>query len=122
MTAPRASALALSSIDFLKSIWLNRLFCSMNGRSLAGGREVVVIDAGRKHCVRVGVVEGGEGDLLEVVHTLRPRGRLAHLLHGRQQQADQDRENGDHDQQLKQREAASYMSCAWVNLLWQVPF
>jgi hypothetical protein len=46
-----------------------------------------------------------DADLLEVVAALRtPRG-LAGLLHGGKQQGDQDRDDGDHDQQLDEREA-----------------
>jgi hypothetical protein len=44
-----------------------------------------------------------ESDLFEVVGTLHARGGLAHLLHGRQQQADEDRNDRDHHQQLDQR-------------------
>jgi hypothetical protein len=36
----------------------------------------------------------------EVVLTLHPRGGLADLLDGGQEQADQDRNDGDHHQQL----------------------
>jgi len=42
--------------------------------------------------------------LLEVVGTLHPRGVEAHLLHGGQEQADQNRDDRDHHQQLDQRE------------------
>src|SRR5262249_36991484 len=45
--------------------------------------------------------------LLQVVGALRPPGRLAALLHGGQEQADQDRDDRDHDQQLDQGETAS---------------
>ena len=38
---------------------------------------------------------------------LHPGGGLAHLLHGRQQQADQDGDDRDHHQQFDQREGAS---------------
>src|SRR5207247_2378997 len=48
------------------------------------------------------VVGDGEADLLEVVGALHAAGGLAHFLHGRQQQADQNRNNGDHHQQLDQ--------------------
>jgi hypothetical protein len=47
----------------------------------------------------------GEGHLLEVVLALAAGGSFAHLLNGRQQQADQNRDDGDDDQQLDQREA-----------------
>jgi hypothetical protein len=48
----------------------------------------------------------GQAELLEVVLALGAGGGLAHLLHGGQEQADQHREDGDHHQQLDQREAA----------------
>ena len=44
------------------------------------------------------VVVEGEAQLLEVVFALGPAGRLTDLLHGRQEQADQDGDNGDHDE------------------------
>ncbi len=49
----------------------------------------------------------GQPDLLEVIGAFAPRGRFANLLHGRQQQADQDGDNGDDDQQLDQCECAA---------------
>ena len=42
--------------------------------------------------------------LLEVVGTTHPRGRLADLLYGRQEQPDQDRDDGDDDQELDECE------------------
>src|SRR5262249_48505124 len=54
--------------------------------------------------VRVRVVVDGQADLLEVVLALHACGGLADLLHGGQQQADQDGEDGDDDEQLDQRE------------------
>jgi hypothetical protein len=50
------------------------------------------------------VVVAGEGELFEVVLALHAVGRLAHLLHGGQQQPDEDGNNGDHDQQFDERE------------------
>src|SRR5437870_1273991 len=47
----------------------------------------------------------GDGQLTKIAHALRARGRLTHLLHGRQEQADQDGDDGDDHQQLDQREA-----------------
>jgi hypothetical protein len=47
----------------------------------------------------------GQADLLHVVLTLRARGRLAHLLHGRHQQGDEDRDDGNHDQQFDESES-----------------
>jgi hypothetical protein len=53
------------------------------------------------------VVVEAQGDLLEVVLALAPGGRLPDLLHRREQQADEDRDDGDHDQQLDQGEASA---------------
>ena len=53
------------------------------------------------------VIVQGEPDLLQVVDALGTAGRLAGGLDGRQQQGDQDRDDGDHDQQLDQRESAT---------------
>ena len=44
----------------------------------------------------------GEADLLEVVGAAGAGGGLAHLLHGRQQEADQDGDDRDDDEQLDQ--------------------
>jgi hypothetical protein len=49
-----------------------------------------------------------QADLPEVVAALRAAGRLAGALDGRQQQADQRGDDGDHDEQLDEREAASH--------------
>src|SRR5262249_18700978 len=53
---------------------------------------------------RVVVVVAGQGELLEVVGTTHAGGGLAHLLHRRQQQPDEDGNDGDDDQELDQRE------------------
>jgi len=47
-----------------------------------------------------------QADLLEVVRARHACGGLADLLHGGQQQADQDGDDRYHHQQLDQREAA----------------
>src|SRR5262245_4197923 len=49
------------------------------------------------------IVVSGQRDLLQVVLALRAGGSLTHLLHGGQQQADEYRDDSDHDQQLDQR-------------------
>jgi hypothetical protein len=53
------------------------------------------------------VIQEGESDLLQMVHALRSAGRFPSRLHGRQQQYDQHRDDGDDHQQLYQRETAS---------------
>ena len=66
---------------------------------------VLVIDvAGRKRADSVLVVEQREADLLQVVDALGSASRLASRLHRGQEQGDQDRDDGDHDQQLDERE------------------
>src|SRR5262249_35601775 len=50
--------------------------------------------------VMIGVTR--QGELFEVVGTLGPARRLADLLDGGQEQADQDGDDGDHDQQFDQ--------------------
>jgi hypothetical protein len=60
---------------------------------------------GRQVLVGVVVVVGGQAELLEVIGALRSRRGLAHLLHGGQEQRDQDGDDRDHHQQLDEREA-----------------
>ena len=59
---------------------------------------------GWEPAVRPFVVVQRQADLLEVVRALDARRRLADLLHGRQQEADQDGDDGNHHQQLDERE------------------
>src|SRR5262249_42875230 len=58
----------------------------------------------RDRAVGVVVVVDGEGELLEVVGAAYAAGRLAHFLDGGDEQADEDGDDGDHHQQLDQRE------------------
>jgi hypothetical protein len=53
------------------------------------------------------VVVQGEPQLFEVIGTLDSRPGGTHLLHRRQEQADQDRDDGDHYQQFDQRETGT---------------
>jgi hypothetical protein len=46
----------------------------------------------------------GQADLFEVVLAFGPGSGVADLLHGRQEQSDQDGDDGDDHQQLDQRE------------------
>src|SRR5262249_61648707 len=57
--------------------------------------------------VVVGVHGDRQADLLEVVPAGGPHGGLADLLDGRQEQADQDRDDGNDHQQLDQSHAAT---------------
>src|SRR6266849_751002 len=45
-----------------------------------------------------------QGDLLEIVRARHAVGGLAHLLHRREQEADQYRDDGNHHQELDERE------------------
>ena len=55
------------------------------------------------------MVVAGQADLLEIVGALRAAGGLAHVLHGRQEQADQDGDDGDHHQQFDEREGETWV-------------
>src|SRR5262249_7865212 len=61
-----------------------------------------VLDAGGQAAVGVVVVVQGDAHLFEVVGALGAVGGVADLLHGRQEQRDQDADDGDHHQQLDQ--------------------
>ena len=63
------------------------------------------VDAGGEALVGVVVHVGGQRDLLEVVGALDAGRGGADLLDGGQQEADEDGDDGDHHQQLDQREA-----------------
>src|SRR5262249_16070987 len=64
----------------------------------------------REMVVGVVVVVQGEADLFEVVGAAHAVGGLADLLHGGQEQANQDANNGDDDQQFNQGKPASSLS------------
>jgi hypothetical protein len=57
--------------------------------------------------MRVVVVVQGQADLLQVILALRAARRFAGLLHGRQQQCNQNGDNRNDDQQLNQCESAT---------------
>src|SRR5262249_21718870 len=86
-------------------------------------RDVVVPGGEAVHAVVVAVQ--GKADLLQVVLTLHSGGGLADLLHGGQQQADEDGDDGDHHQQLDQREGTADVhrviprATAWNVSSWQ---
>src|SRR5207253_7295852 len=65
--------------------------------------------SGREKAQRIVVVVEGEADLLEVVRTLGACGGLTDLLDGRDEQADENGDDGDHHQQLDQRERAALL-------------
>src|SRR5262249_25252099 len=64
------------------------------------GVPVVELAAIGELLVGVVVVVAGQRQLLQVVGALGTGRRLAHLLHGGDQQADKDGNDGNHDQQL----------------------
>src|SRR5215510_10232291 len=89
----------------------NAFCCSMYGRMVKAQEPVwsgARAAGGREELVRGPKIEDASADLLEVVGALGPVGRLAHSLHGRQQQPDQDGNDGDGDQQLNQRETGRF--------------
>src|SRR5207248_10932431 len=52
----------------------------------------------------------GQGELLEVVRATHAGGRLADLLHGRQEQTDQYGDDGDHHQKFDERKRVTAAS------------
>ena len=66
------------------------------------------------------VVVHGDPELLQVVDALGAAGGLAGRLHGGQQEADQDRDDRDHDQQLDQGESptARLLDDSWRLSRW----
>src|SRR5262249_19523407 len=69
----------------------------------------VVLGVGvvRQELVSGFMVDGSAGNLLEIVGALNPRRRRANLLHGRNQERDENSDDGNDDQQLDQREPRS---------------
>src|SRR5262249_51418855 len=63
--------------------------------------------AGREAALGVVVGVQGQADLLQVVAAEDPGGRRPDLLDGRQEEADQDGDDADHDKQLDQCEGSS---------------
>src|SRR5262249_19160102 len=69
----------------------------------------VAIDVtGRKTAVGVVIAVESQADLMEVVAAPHAAGSLADLLHGRQQQTHEGADDGNHHQQLNQREGVSH--------------
>jgi hypothetical protein len=54
----------------------------------------------------------GKSDLLEIVLARSPRGSLAHLLDGRQQEAQENGNDGDYYQEFNQRETRGFCASA----------
>ena len=77
------------------------------GTIVAGGCERRIdTRTGWKVVADIGIVVNGKPDLLQIIPALRPPRRFASLLHCRQQQCDQDRDDGDHDQEFDQCKSA----------------
>src|SRR5262245_40600982 len=66
----------------------------------------IIPDAGRQVFFHVMIVVGSQAELLQVVVALSTAGRLAHLLHRRDQEADQNGDDRDDDEQLDERKAS----------------
>src|SRR5690348_7076932 len=64
-----------------------------------GGRQLAAVN--------VSAVLRGNTELFEIVLALAACGGFAHFLHGRQQQADQNSDDGYHHQQFNEREGAT---------------
>src|SRR5262249_33441775 len=74
------------------------------GDQLPAAVKISINIAGREALHGPVVVVQSQADLLEVVLTLAACGGLTHLLHGGQEQANEDGDDGDHHQQLDQGE------------------
>jgi len=82
---------------------------------LAGG--INAVDAARReHVDGLVVVVQRKPELLHVVDALRAASGLASRLNRRQQQGDQNRDDGDHDQQLDQRESPTRAAASWEEM------
>src|SRR5439155_24041660 len=76
-----------------------------------GGAGAQVSERRQLALVGIVVVVHRQGNLLEIVLALGTGRGLADLLHGRQQQADQDGDDRDHHQQLDQGESLTTTHC-----------
>jgi hypothetical protein len=68
--------------------------------SIHRGTDVAGALAEGVNLVRIVVVVNGNGELLQVVFALRSAGCLPSLLHGRQEQGNEDRDDCDHHKQF----------------------
>src|SRR2546425_13288329 len=77
--------------------------------------------AGRKAAVRVMIVVQSEAELFEVILALGACGCLAHLLHGRQKQTDENGDDSNHHQEFDERKTGtpvvSYSATHRITLL-----
>ena len=60
-----------------------------------------------KDVVHATIIVDGEADVVQVAGALNLGGAVAHLLHGRKKEADQDGDDGDDHQQLDQRKGGT---------------
>src|ERR1700758_3162594 len=80
----------------------------------------------REYSMNIMVVVQGQTELPEVARALDAIGRLACALHRHKQQTDQNRNNGDHDQQLDERKGITSnatsnhpeRSSLWIDCHW----
>ena len=92
--------------------WENTHHPALTGshRVIPVGEAATPIDG--EKVVDIMVIVHRQADLLEMIATLGPTGRFTGLLYRRQQQGDQDRNDGDHYQQLDQCERGTRDSSA----------
>ena len=106
---------ALSEVDVVVDVLLFEIRQDLNQPTHVGLSCVLFAEDGagrvlsprRQHLMPQHVVLQSETDLHQVVLALRPSCGFARLLNGGKQQCDQHGDDGDHDEQLNQREAAS---------------
>jgi hypothetical protein len=79
----------------------------LHGIGQVPGRAVHAIGVdvpGRENVVHIVVVVTGQADVVEIVAALSATGGFACLLHGRQQERDENGDDGDHHQQFDEGE------------------
>ena len=57
--------------------------------------------------MHIGIVVNGKADLFEMISALGPASRFTGRLNGRQEQSQQHRDDGNHDEQFDQCESAA---------------
>jgi hypothetical protein len=82
----------------------------LGGLETAAAGVVEKFPSGREAAASGLEVVQGDAELPKVVLARRPRGRLTGFLHGGNEQGDQSGDDGNHHQQLDEREARSSAS------------
>ena len=81
---------------------------AMDGTAgVARSRGARRVGRSREEAVRIVIVLHGQPELLQVVGALHAVGGFANLLHGRQQQSDEDRDDGDDNEQFNESKTAT---------------